>query len=252
MYRGYSIDNLSIENLFKTVGYKNVVELNEYLSNIENNVHKCLDNIYGNNVLNGELIMQDWFPNIDYNVFISHSHKDIKLAKEFASWLYGKFRITSFIDSCVWGYSDKLLKLIDDMYCMNKLSNTYNYKKRNFSTSHVHMMLMTAINKMIDKTECVIFLNTSNSNICEGISDMTLSPWIYGEIETTRTIRKILPERIKTYSQGGEMLNENLNIKYKLDTDHLNKLNSEILIQWNKGNFNTPLDALDELYKLTI
>lgn len=254
MYRGYKINKQTLDQLFLKLGYSKVENIEEYISGTSRKVQQSLMNIYDeidNEYLDGERIMRDWFPEIDNHVFISHSHNDIQIAKVFAGWLYGNFGITSFIDSSVWGYANDLLKIIDDKYCKNDVSNTYNYAKRNFSTSHIHMMLMAALNKMIDKTECIIFLNTSSSNICQGINDKTLSPWIYGEIETTRIIRKQHPKRIKTFRGGGKIIKENLDVQYPLNLKHLMDLNSDLLVQWSKGNINDPLDALDKLYEIT-
>ena len=101
------------------------------------------------NKLNAKEIINNWFPTIDANIFISHSHKDEKLAISLSGWLKEQFGLTSFIDSCVWGYSDDLLRKLDDEYCFQKINNTYSYKKRNNSTSHVHTMLTTALSNMI-------------------------------------------------------------------------------------------------------
>src|SRR5438309_1285086 len=59
--------------------------------------------------------MQDhWFPKIEADVFISHSHTDELAAIELAGWLKDQFGLNSFIDSCVWGHADELLKQVDD------------------------------------------------------------------------------------------------------------------------------------------
>ena len=55
---------------------------------------------------------------------------------------------------------------------------------------HVHMMLSTALANMIDKTECIMFLNTPNSVSTRDTKLKTYSPWIYNEIEITRIIEK--------------------------------------------------------------
>ena len=112
-------------------------------------------------ILDASRIEEEWFPKIDADVFISHSHKDQELAIGLAGWLRELFGITSFIDSCVWGYANDLLKIIDKNYCVNKRKpdgtvDTYNYNKRNQSTAHIHMILNAALYKMIDKTECLI------------------------------------------------------------------------------------------------
>ena len=145
----------------------------------------------------------NWFQMEDVDVFISHSHKDIVKVKAFAGWLYDEFGITAFIDSCVWGYCDELLKQIDERYCKNKKGDTYNYNLRNYTTSHVHMMLSTALTEMIDKTECIMFYNSPNSvSMADDLKKMdkegkkvTLSPWIYYELAMTKMTRICKPDR---------------------------------------------------------
>ena len=246
MYKGYKINNETMNDFFKSVGYYDL-EFDEWQKNICNKTHQCLANIHeemDENILDGDKIMKDWFPEIEADVFISHSHKDLERSKVLAYWLYGRYGIKSFIDSNIWGYADDLLKIIDNKYCKNQGKKSYNYTKRNYSTSHVHMMLMTALNKMIDKTECVIFIDTPNSNVGDGINNKTLSPWIYGELETTRIIRKRWPERKAKVSEGRQ-------IEYSIDIQHLIDLNVDLLNEWDKfKKNNAPKEALDNLYEL--
>lgn len=51
------------------------------------------------------------------------------------------------------------------------------------------MMLASALTMMIDKAECVIFLNTPNAVSTEEIIDKTESPWIYYETVMTNLVR---------------------------------------------------------------
>lgn len=53
--------------------------------------------------IDGSRMQENWFPQIEADIFISHSHQDEGLAIALAGWLYEKFRLVSFIDSCVWG-----------------------------------------------------------------------------------------------------------------------------------------------------
>ena len=112
-------------------------------------------------------IMDDWFPQVNAKVFISHSHKDENIAIGLAGWLEDKLGISSFIDSCVWGYAPRLLKKLDTDLCL-KDSGYYDYDRRNITNGHVNMMLATSLTKMIDQCECIIFLNTPNSISCKG------------------------------------------------------------------------------------
>lgn len=233
MYTGFNLENISVPEIHLTKEWD--VLFSEYKRKMHSTLHEYTTQ---NGMIDGKKIQDDWFPEVKANIFISHSHADEPKAINLARWLYDRFDLVAFVDSCVWGYADELLKEIDDRYCWNSDRNSYIYERRNYSTSHVHMMLMTALNKMIDKTECVFFLNTKNSISLANIESETLSPWIYGEIEITRTIRKQTPEReeTRTYSKGGmlERLGSGLNIKYPVDISHFNSIDMGILTTWNR------------------
>ncbi len=133
--------------------------------------------------IDGTQLKNSWFPKFNADVFISHSHQDETAAITLAGWLHEYFGLKCFIDSCIWGYADLLLREIDNKYCLHADGQTYDYNLRNKSTSHVHMMLSTAITMMIDNSECLFFMNTPNSITLhlETIinNNRTNSPWIY-------------------------------------------------------------------------
>ena len=130
----------------------------------EDEVHDCLAQyITEDGVINGTALKKHWFSISKKDVFISHSHDDISKVIAFAGWLHDSFGLEAFIDSCSWGYCDDLLNKIDKKYCYNSKTSTYDYNLRNYTTSHVHMMLSTALTEMIYKTECIIFFNTPQS-----------------------------------------------------------------------------------------
>jgi len=181
----------------------------------------------GTKTFNGNLIEDDWFPKFSVDVFLSHSHADEKTVIGFAGWLKVNFGLTVFIDSCVWGYANDLLKMIDDQYCRNSEDTMYDYDKRNYSTSHVHMMLSMALTKMMDKAELVIFMETDNSiqPVSHIVSQTTNSPWIYSELVLTNLIRKQVPNRRIEKSFEKRVFNEaeKLDVAYDVN-DYLNKL----------------------------
>ena len=188
----------SVINHFYTKG-------NELFAAHEKEVQDCLsDYISEDGVINGTDLKEHWFSISKKDIFISHSHKDINKVKAFAGWLYDCFGLEAFIDSCSWGYCDDLLNKIDKKYCYRPKTNTYDYQLRNYTTSHVHMMLSMALTEMIDNTECIIFFDTPQSiNMADELKkiekkskkETTLSPWIYHELSMTTMLRERQPRK---------------------------------------------------------
>lgn len=264
MYKGF---NLKTNKQFSEYGKY----MEEYYSNLKSDVENNLEKfVCKNGNLDGDKIINDWFPEVKTQVFISHSHSDEELAKNFSGWLKYNFNIDSFIDSCVWGYANDLLKQIDEKYSLfDGESAHYDYNKRNYSTSHVHMMLSTALMNMMDRCECIIFLNTDNSTVESNGSYTTdknkvCSPWIYDELIITNYIRKKVPKRLKMEKKALEESSKpiyandsdysQLIIEYTGVFDALTSINDDILSRWEKLKIlykHKPENALDGLYLLT-
>jgi hypothetical protein len=249
MYIGF---NLKLERFFtepQNEFYfdKGLKLFKKYSNQVEQKLEEL---ILDNGNIDGGKMQSNWFPNVKADIFLSHSHKNEKEAIALSGYLYYKMGIMTFVDSCIWGYSADLLKKLDEKFC--KMDNGYfDYNKRNFTTSNVHMMLSTALTKMIDKTECLFFFNTPDSiSFKEGVKSSTLSPWIYAEIETSKLIQhkklSVYRKRIQTrsFSKGGVFLNES--IQYPLDLDHLINLNNIDILNWinEYSNEEFPLDLL--------
>jgi hypothetical protein len=204
--------------------------------------------------LNGSAIQSNWFPQIKSDIFLSHSYSDEKIAIAFAGALKNDFNLDVFIDSCLWGYSNDLLRIIDDEYCLNLHRDTYSYFKRNFSTSHVHMMLSTALTMMIDNSECIFFLNTPNSLNAEDVIRQTMSPWIYSELTISRLIQRKKPARYTATIQDSlRKSTENfaIDIKYAVDTSHFRELTLDEFQSWIEAIKESPrLHPLDALYRV--
>ena len=209
-------------------------------------------------------LINDWFPtSYKPEVFISHSHNDEQTAKRLACWLEKNFELETFIDSTVWGNANDLLQKIDDTYCVmerdNKGVKTYNYSKRNFTTSHVHMMLSTALNDMIYKSECILFLNTPQSVQTVEINKnkRTSSPWIYSELKTASIVEKRYPRKGKIikHRDNGVMniLREDFSYKIEEQLAIFDSLNSKDLEKWYeffKHDKEKNIHPLDSLYIL--
>src|SRR5690554_4012979 len=101
MYRGF---NLKLdEKALKVFGGNGTVSNDNH----KNVIRTAINEMYEKDgVLDGSKIIDDWFPSINANVFISHSHADSELAISLAGWLKEKLHLSAFIDSCVWGYSE--------------------------------------------------------------------------------------------------------------------------------------------------
>ena len=267
MYRGFNV--LLEDNCFNRNDFEYLQKIGfDSISHQTTTIIEKINSFVGDDSsLDGSKMQANWFPQIETDIFISHSHKDEELAVALAGWLKETFGLTTFIDSCVWGYANDLLKIIDDKYCLKDM-HSYSYKKRNYSTSHVHMMLSVALTQMIDNTECLFFLNTPNSITPDTIINQTESPWIYSEISTSQLIRKkelkeyrnvALMESQRTFAEGGS-----LKVQYDLPTKHLVDIDVDDLKEWRKiwkgvdlhskhpqYSDDLRIHALDKLYELT-
>jgi hypothetical protein len=142
-------------------------------------------------------MMTDWFGGVSADVFISHSRADKDLALTIAGWLSKELDVSSFVDSCAWGHANILLRQIDDAFCKTG-GATYSYFHSTVTASHVHLMLSTALSQMLDRCECVFFLNSEHSlksvsvrSMAESEEDyITQSPWLFHELSMLRLIRR--------------------------------------------------------------
>lgn len=248
MYRGFNIKDIKFDDgrSLYDIGKAQSVEHNKAIAQELNRF------ILGNGKIDGTKMQSNWFPTIEADIFLSHSHKDLDLAITLAGWLRSRFGLNTFIDSSVWGYSNDLLKQIDNDYCKTG-DNLYSYDRRNFSTSHVHMMLASALTMMIDKTEVLFFLNTPLSLSADDIKHKTMSPWIYFELTTSRFIRKPIPERRiqKVITEAYAIIKKaELNIEYTVDFSDFITLGADELKAWSNGIGIKGIETLDKLYEL--
>ncbi|HEX4053867.1 MAG TPA: hypothetical protein VHX86_06350 [Tepidisphaeraceae bacterium] len=220
-------------------------------------VRQALDVFVTGGALQGNALQQHWFPTLQADVFISHSHSDESMAMGLAGWLWKYFKLRAFVDSSVWGHADHLLWEIDTECCRNEGRDTFSYEKRNGSTSHVHMMLSTALGMMIDRTECLIFLNTPQSITSKGVVSKTQSPWIFSELVTAKSIRRTIPARHRrdpTLNFSAEEVRTKtasaLKIHYQVDLTPFADIDADTLNAWNRA-YDGSEHALDALYAIT-
>lgn len=204
------------------------------LKNDRNKTIECLDKYCEQSgIISGDKIIRDNFPVIDADVFISHSHDDEQYAHRVASFFLS-IGLQPFLDSYVWKSADSLLKKIDNKYCFNKDKETYNYKARNLSTSYVHMMLASAICKMIDQCPLFLFIKSNNSTIVDidRIQNCnTISPWIFFELLYFHRTQRHTPSKYKNFTKKDalEDSSERLKIKLLAETNDLIPISKSIL-----------------------
>lgn len=182
--------------------YKN---FNSIIENIKSSLPK------GEGILNMGDIEGKLFPSPDNSprVFISHSHFNENHVLFLVGFL-SLMSIECFVDSWQWGYIDKIQLMLDEEY--SKIDEyIYSYEKVIHTTSIVKPLLISAITKVIDKTECAIFLHTEDSTLSVDNHPLgTSSPWLYLENIAMGILRPKIPsyleKKMKYYSKEGRFL----------------------------------------------
>lgn len=120
------------------------------------------------------------------------------------------------------------------------------------------MMLSVALAGMIDKTECLMFLETPNSVVASNTIKQTESPWIYNELFLSSVIQvdeKLTRRKTKTFAgmeREFKNLNENFIVRYDLSFDHLVKISNDDIKLWKieyESKIKDDVHPLDVLYK---
>lgn len=240
------LKNVSILNNIEQMSLKTKEEIEKYI-NIDGTIE--IDSIE-----------KDWFESIDADIFLSHSHSDIEEVNKLASHIQNETGLKVFVDSNVWGHADDLMRLLNNKYSIHPdKEDTYIYENAMKTASIVHSVLSIALNKMMDKSEFVFFLESSNSLKLDSISkqEKTHSPWIYAELSMVQTLRK-KRKSIRVL----ENLDYQKQIKpsFSIDTSRFISLSREIFEQWIKSckgnrnfitsNNNRREESIESLYKL--
>ncbi len=115
-------------------------------------------------------------------------------------------------------------------------------------------MLASAISTMMDRTECLFFLNTPASLSYDKGNAVVESPWLYYEIGQSQLIRKRVPQRelyesTRLYSES-MIIEKSLGFNYNVDLNHLSAINIINLIDWvRRFRLGERIHPLDILYK---
>lgn len=248
MYTGFNLQLDQNATIFCDGVYEEFIEVGkQHLDNQEATYKMELKKYVRGKEIDGTKIQKEWFPQIEADIFISHSHKDEDLACALAGWIYENFGLKCFIDSNVWGYADELLEEMNEKLSHKRSDGKggylYNHQSCNQVSQHVNTMLSIALQKMIDKVEAIILLNTEQSiQVCSDSGmNKTYSPWIYSEIICTQIVRKkpLLAYRdYRLVNKSSMILNESVQflmhsaISYTVSLKHLKELNEEDLRRW--------------------
>ena len=110
MYRGFNlIDFPFVESYYE----KGKI----YYDRIKKEINTVLEAyVSPDGTIDGTKLQENWFPQFECDIFLSHSHKDETTAIALAGIL-NSIGLSCFIDSTIWGYSDDLLKIIDNKHC---------------------------------------------------------------------------------------------------------------------------------------
>ena len=258
MFTGFRVtfDDAFIDEIEE---YKEAGE--EIFEDHEETWHNAInDYVNAGGILDASKLMNDWFPKVKADIFLSHSHDDKEMLLCFAGWLNKEFGIKAFIDSTVWGYSDNLLQQMDNRYSHpEKNGTTYDYKSCIRTSANVHLMLSIALEHMIDSTECFMCIDTEKSIRkrinAEGKEEVkTGSPWIYDELRAYKIIRQ---QPLYIYrKQQMQFINEaadDMRVEYDVtdEFNDLHELDSYGLLEWESHRKNKyAYWNMDKLYDL--
>lgn len=211
-------------------------------------------------VIDGEGTESEWFPQLKKHVFISHSHKDEGIALLVAGVLKDRLGIDAFVDSAAWGCYRELAECLYEATRVRYISLSSPQKDllRSSATEHAHCMLSKSLIQMMDRCECMFFLDTKASvglnNI--GTSDYsTFSPWIYTEIEASRvlrrykyprSVRKVINESLRSFAMDEA---PRVEVVYPLNLEHLGKLSPQAFLQWVTKAEEIKRCLVDDQYK---
>lgn len=216
-----------------------------------------------NNYLDVEKISEDFFPKVHADVFLSHSHHDENDVIKLALRLECK-GLKVFVDSCVWGWTDKLLKKIDNKYCL-KDDGYYSYESRNRTTSNIYMILNSALQSTISQCELFLFLHTENSLKMNSIytsDEHIASPWIFSELSFARLCQRTPRKQYVLTSESASGVEKraydsadikfaypNPGTRYQIDSQDFFQWLEMPVSQLHENNELSSLMYLDKLYE---
>jgi hypothetical protein len=246
MFWGYNL--IRIKNL-KGLKNKNQYKFYKYGEQVKKRI---LD--ITNGVIDATKVQDDWFPDIDADIFISHSHADKSYAESIAMWLEDNFDLNCFIDSDCWGNKDSI---IEELIKKSKIAE-FEFDDIVSISDNVSNILQGSLVKMIDRCDGFIFLNTTNSITPYNVNmeeSKTYSPWLYFELLTAKYIKQERKCWRNRYITDSKSIFEDSKPRPKFEhTVYLNnllELDANILNRW-KNTYKSaknidPFDVLERI-----
>ena len=256
MYKVYNIA-LNENSLQIMKNWNSVGTMNKFLDKQKYKIY------FEQNELDANKIMEDLFPQLEYDVFISHSHADSNYVRALKSTLENDLGLSVFVDSDVWEYADNFLSEFDQEYSKTG-DATYSYNRRNNSTKHVHMMLASSLAQIMVKSEIILLFDSNNYTIEKPQGEkVTHSPWIYFEALMSNLLRIDLPNRIinqdivmehfRFGDSTKEVFDKEIVMNYPVDFSNLETITFSDLVKWRgecKFRKYRGKEALDYLYSI--
>lgn len=247
-YESYSSVPASEIQKFKDQVQGQFGEVSDYL----------IDVFEGKRLIDANLLSKHIFPQQERtHVFLSHSHADEERAIELAVRLRNR-GVNVFVDSCIWGASQHLLEKLMAYYADQKADGKpLSELEVSDLSAGVHLMLVGALQEMIDRTELFVFLNTEKSVPLKAYdgSDRTFSPWIYSELQFSSMVRRRVPARRRGRSRSVLSLEHQQarrllpDFAHKALNSHLPKIDGSELSGWIELLLEKGEPALDSLYR---
>lgn len=258
MFIKFLIKDISLNSFNKSEVHEFVKTGGEIYSSFRKKIHPSLDKyIKENGHIDANQLRGEWFPEVPADIFLSHSHADEQTALALAGFLHKNFNVNVFIDSTIWKNIADLQRLVDEPLRFYP-NGRYNYDKRNQSTAYVHLLLSTALTKMMDNSEAIFFLSTEKS-LSSNEQNITESVWIYHELFTSQFLRLKSPERynrIQKSFSGGIMearVEDGFKMDFKVNLNDFKILDPDRINKWIKSyhpSYSQDINALDMLYSL--
>jgi hypothetical protein len=251
-YRNLSSIPTSERDLFKSGDKAKIDNLKKYL----------ICQFEKDDVIDAEEVAKHLFPSTSNHIFLSHSHGDEQCAIDFAISMKKK-GVDVFVDSCAWGYFQDLIDSLNRQYALPEHVDgrtIYDYNRATEIAAGVHMILASALQRMISNCELFVFLNSSNSTPIKDYKsfDRTLSPWISSELQFSALASHDIPPR-RRKSLGLENINEQRVFKstasdggvkfaFKAFNKHLPDIDGADLFGWYTDARKEGFSLLDSLY----